>query len=132
MSAARPRCGRAASLVTGAGRGAARNAPGPLGYLCHVVSESILTGESMRNNVAVLITAVSSAIATAAGAQATGMPSFNAPYRALQRSEFGGVLIFAFGIGADFRRSRVLDARVSGGLGDAPLTGVSISAVWVH
>src|SRR3989454_1548467 len=57
------------------------NAPGPLGYLCHVVSESILTGESMRNNVAVLITVVSSAIATAAGAQATGMPSFNAPYR---------------------------------------------------
>ncbi len=204
----------------------------------------------MRNNVAVLITAVSSAIATAAGAQATGMPSFNAPYRAFQRSEFGGVLsfpdgggtgfegvyryasgkfdiglrggffdpggtastvvlagiearervithtvdfpldgaivfgagadlvsggselnipvglslgrridpqgstvsivpyvqptlafivgdqpsdlIFAFGIGADFRLSRVLDARVSGGLGDAPLTGVSISAVWVH
>ncbi len=41
-------------------------------------------------------------------------------------------LIFAFGIGADFRLSRVLDARVSGGLGDAPLTGVSISAVWVH
>ena len=204
----------------------------------------------MRNNVAVLITAVSSAIATAAGAQATGMPSFNAPYRAFQRSEFGGVLsfpdgggtgfegvyryasgkfdiglrggffdpggnastvvlagiearervithtvdfpldgaivfgagadlvsggselnipvglslgrridpqgstvsivpyvqptlafivgdqpsdlIFGFGIGADFRLSRVLDARVSGGLGDAPLTGVSISAVWVH
>src|SRR5437870_10371412 len=251
MSAARPRCGRAASLVPGVGKGAARNAPGPLGYLCHVVSESILTGESMRNNVAVLITAVSSAIATAAGAQATGMPSFNAPYRAFQRSEFGGVLsfpdgggtgfegvyryasgkfdiglrggffapgggastaalagvearervithtvdfpldgaivvglgadlvshastlnvpvglslgrridprgstvsivpyvqptfafiagdnrasdlIFAFGIGADFRLSRVLDARVSGGLGDHPLTGVSIGAVWVH
>ncbi len=41
-------------------------------------------------------------------------------------------LIFAFGIGADFRLSRVFDARVSGGLGDHPLTGVSISAVWVH
>src|SRR5438876_4302921 len=41
-------------------------------------------------------------------------------------------LIFAFGIGADFRLSRVLDARVSGGLGDHPLTGVSIGAVWVH
>jgi hypothetical protein len=205
----------------------------------------------MRGNVAWLITAVSSVIASAAGAQATGMPSFNAPYRAFQRSEFGGVLsfpdgggtgfegvyryasgkfdiglrggffspggsastaalagvearervithtidfpldgaivvgmgadlvshastlnlpvglslgrridpqgstisivpyvqptfafiagdnrasdlIFAFGIGADFRLSRVLDARVSGGLGDAPLKGVSISAVWVH
>src|SRR2546426_8762873 len=78
------------------------NAPGPLGYLCHVVSESILTGESMRNNVAVLITAVSSAIATAAGAQATGMPSFNAPYRAFQRSEFGGVLSFPDGGGTGF------------------------------
>jgi len=205
----------------------------------------------MRSHVALLITAVSSAIAATAGAQATGMPSFNAPYRAFQRSEFGGVLsfpdgggtgfegvyryasgkfdiglrggffspgggastaalagvearervithtvdfpldgaivvglgadlvshastlnvpvglslgrridprgstvsivpyvqptfafiagdnrasdlIFAFGIGADFRLSRVLDARVSGGLGDHPLTGVSIGAVWVH
>jgi hypothetical protein len=39
---------------------------------------------------------------------------------------------FGFGLGADFRLSRVLDARVSGGLGDHPLTGVSIAAVWVH
>jgi len=41
-------------------------------------------------------------------------------------------LEFGFGVGADFRLSRVLDARVSGGLGDHPLTGVSIAAVWVH
>ncbi|HYK83679.1 MAG TPA: hypothetical protein VEU55_11100 [Gemmatimonadales bacterium] len=41
-------------------------------------------------------------------------------------------LIFAFGLGADFRLSRVFDARVSGGLGDQPLRGVSIGAVWVH
>lgn len=41
-------------------------------------------------------------------------------------------LIFALGLGADFRLSRLLDARVSGGLGDRPLTGVSIGAVWVH
>src|SRR6266516_7384220 len=41
-------------------------------------------------------------------------------------------LVFGFGVGADFRLSRVLDARVSGGLGDRPLTGVSIGAVWVH
>jgi hypothetical protein len=41
-------------------------------------------------------------------------------------------LIFALGLGADFRLSRVLDARVSGGLGDRPLTGVSIGAVWVQ
>jgi len=204
----------------------------------------------MRSNEAFLIAAALTVVATTAVAQATGMPSFNAPYRAFQRSEFGGVLsfpdgggtgfegvyryasgkfdiglrggffdpggtastvvlvgiearervithtidfpldgaivfgagadlvsggselnipvglslgrridpqgstvsivpyvqptlaftvgdqpsdlIFAFGIGADFRLSRVLDARVSGGLGDAPLTGVSISAVWVH
>lgn len=41
-------------------------------------------------------------------------------------------LEFGLGLGADFRLSRVLDARVSGGLGDHPLSGVSISAVWVH
>src|SRR2546421_600607 len=41
-------------------------------------------------------------------------------------------LEFGFGVGADFRLSRVLDARVSGGLGDHPLTGVSIGAVYVH
>ncbi len=204
----------------------------------------------MRGNVTGLIATLVVGLATAAGAQATGMPSFNAPYRAFQRSEFGGVLsfpdgggtgfegvyryasrkldiglrggffdpggaaktvllvgaearervithtldfpldgalvfgagadlvsggsaliipvglslgrridpqgstvsivpsvqptlafilgdfpsdlVFGFGIGADFRLSRVLDARVSGGLGDAPLTGVSIGAVWVH
>lgn len=41
-------------------------------------------------------------------------------------------LVFGFGIGADFRLSRVLDARIAGGLGDHPLRGVSIGAVWVH
>jgi hypothetical protein len=41
-------------------------------------------------------------------------------------------LVFGFGIGADFRLSRAFDARVSAGLGDHPLTGVSIGAVWVH
>ena len=46
--------------------------------------------------------------------------------------DFPSDLKFGFGIGADFRLSRAFDARVSGGLGDAPLTGVSISAVWVH
>jgi hypothetical protein len=37
---------------------------------------------------------------------------------------------FALGFGADFRLSRVFDARISAGLGD--LQGVSIGAVWVH
>ena len=41
-------------------------------------------------------------------------------------------LLFAFGVGADFRLSRAFDARVSGGLGDHPFEGVSIGAVWVH
>ena len=39
-------------------------------------------------------------------------------------------LLFALGLGADFRLSPRFDARVSAGLGD--LEGVSISAVWVH
>jgi hypothetical protein len=205
----------------------------------------------MRSHTVLLIVAALAGIATTAAAQATGMPSFNAPYRAFQRSELGGVfsfpdgggtafegvyryasgtldiglrggifepgggansvllagaearervithtvdfpldgaiifgagadlvsggsafvvpvglslgrridpqgstvsivpyvqptlafvagnnrssaLVFGFGVGADFRLSRVLDARVSGGLGDHPLTGVSIGAVWVH
>jgi len=37
---------------------------------------------------------------------------------------------FSLGLGADFRLSRVFDARVSAGLGD--IEGVSIGAVWVH
>jgi hypothetical protein len=42
----------------------------------------------------------------------------------------GSNVNFALGLGADFRLSRVFDARISAGLGD--LKGVSISAVWVH
>jgi hypothetical protein len=38
--------------------------------------------------------------------------------------------LFSFGLGGDFRLSRVLDARVSVGLGD--LNGVALGAVWVH
>src|SRR6267143_1238775 len=138
----------------------------------------------MRREVVVLVAVLAGgALPQAAEAQATGMPSFNAPYRAFQRSELAAVfsfpevsggsaliipaglslgrridpkgstvsivpyvqptfafivgdfpsdLVFGFGVGADFRLSRVLDARVSGGLGDRPLTGVSIGAVWVH
>jgi hypothetical protein len=37
---------------------------------------------------------------------------------------------FAFGVGGDFRLSRVFDARVSLGFGD--IEGISFSAVWVH
>ncbi len=42
----------------------------------------------------------------------------------------GSNVNFALGLGADFRLSRVFDARISAGLGD--LKGVSIGAVWVH
>src|SRR2546428_72503 len=37
---------------------------------------------------------------------------------------------FSLGLGADFRLTRVFDARISAGLGD--VEGVSIGAVWVH
>ncbi|HEY3220180.1 MAG TPA: hypothetical protein VGJ80_05580 [Gemmatimonadales bacterium] len=40
--------------------------------------------------------------ASTAAAQATGMPSFNAPYRAFQRSEIGLVLTFPDGGGTAF------------------------------
>ena len=165
----------------------------------------------MGREVALLVAAAVAGVAPVARGQATGMPSFNAPYRAFLRSEFGAVfsfpdgggtgiegayryasgkldvglrggifdppgsakavllagveslgrridpqgstvsivpyvqptvafivgdfpsdLVFGFGVGVDFRLSKVLDARVSGGLGDHPFTGVSIGAVWVH
>ena len=46
--------------------------------------------------------AIGAVAAGRAAAQATGMPSFNAPYRAFQRSEFGGVLSFPDGGGTGF------------------------------
>lgn len=39
-------------------------------------------------------------------------------------------VLFALGLGADFRLSPRFDARISAGLGD--LEGVSLGAVWVH
>lgn len=41
-------------------------------------------------------------------------------------------LRFDLGIGGDFRLSKVFDARVSVGVGDAAVEGFSIAAVWVH
>jgi len=43
-----------------------------------------------------------SALASGAVAQATGTPSYNAPYRAFRRSEFGAVLSFPNGGGTAF------------------------------
>src|SRR5437762_9527615 len=57
----------------------------------------------MRREVAVLVAALAGAVAPrGAEAQATGMPSFNAPYRAFQRSELGGVFSFPEGGGTAF------------------------------
>jgi len=39
---------------------------------------------------------------------------------------------FDLGIGGDFRLSKVFDARVSIGVGDAAVDGFSLAAVWVH
>lgn len=39
-------------------------------------------------------------------------------------------VLFALGLGADFRLSRSFDVRLSAGLGD--VEGVSLGAVWVH
>src|SRR5256886_16541818 len=57
----------------------------------------------MRREVAVLVAVLAGgASPQSAGAQATGMPSFNAPYRAFQRSELGGVFSFPEGGGTAF------------------------------
>lgn len=42
----------------------------------------------------------------------------------------GSDVLFALGLGADFRLSHVFDARFSAGVGD--VEGVSLGAVWVH
>ena len=49
-----------------------------------------------------LVLAVGSAPAPSLLAQATGVPSYNAPYRAFKRSEFGAVLSFPEGGGTAF------------------------------
>src|SRR6266699_2221935 len=57
----------------------------------------------MRREVAVLVAALAGAVPPrGAEAQATGMPSYNAPYRAFQRSELGGVFSFPEGGGTAF------------------------------
>lgn len=44
--------------------------------------------------------------------------------------DHGSDVLFALGLGADFRLSRTFDLRLSAGLGD--VEGVSLGAVWVH
>lgn len=66
---------------------------------------------------------VSTLLASEAAAQATGMPSFNAPYRAFTRSEIGLVLSFPNGGGTAFEgayrmSSGKFDIGFKGGLFD--------------
>lgn len=53
----------------------------------------------MRNTVMLMIAAGLCPLGGAAAAQATGTTTFNAPYRAFQRSEFGALLSFPDGGG---------------------------------
>ena len=53
----------------------------------------------MRSKVTLVIAALLGLLGTAAAAQATGTTTFNAPYRAFQRSEFGALLSFPNGGG---------------------------------
>jgi hypothetical protein len=56
----------------------------------------------LRPALCLLVLAVGSAPAPSLLAQATGVPSYNAPYRAFKRSEFGAVLSFPEGGGTAF------------------------------
>lgn len=56
----------------------------------------------MRLDTRLLIVGLTLSFVARLGAQTTGMPSFNAPYRAFQRSEFGGVISFPNGGGTGF------------------------------
>jgi len=56
----------------------------------------------MRWYRALLLSIIAAGFATSAQAQATGLPSFNAPYRAFNRSELGLVLTFPNGGGTAF------------------------------
>src|ERR1043166_4500242 len=56
----------------------------------------------MGREAALLVVAAVAGMAPGARAQATGMPSFNAPYRAFQRSELGAVFSFPDGGGTGF------------------------------
>ncbi len=56
----------------------------------------------MQRHATLLLTGLLVSLAASLRAQATGMPSFNAPYRAFQRSEFGVVISFPNGNGTAF------------------------------
>src|SRR5437773_9807974 len=66
----------------------------------HYLSPTL--GGDMRRHATWLIAGICVSLAASLRAQATGMPSFNAPYRAFHRSEFGVVASFPHGNGAAF------------------------------
>jgi len=85
----------------------------------------------MRRGVAVLVVVVGGVVPVRVGAQATGMPSYNAPYRAFQRSELGAVFSFPNGGGTGFEgayryASGTLDVGLRGGIFDPPGSGKAV------
>src|SRR2546426_12755354 len=82
----------------------------------------------MRSTVTLAIAALLGTLSTAAGAQATGPTTFNAPYRAFQRSEFGALLSFPDGGGTAIEgayryASGKFDIGFKGGFLDTPGPG---------
>src|SRR6266478_3855036 len=89
----------------------------------------------MRREVTVLVAVLAGGtLPQAAMTQATGMPSFNAPYRAFQRSELGAVFSFPNGGGTGFegmyRYARgTLDIGLRGGIFDPSGAGKAVLLV---
>jgi len=82
----------------------------------------------MRRTATLMIAAALTALGTVAGAQATGTTTFNAPYRAFQRSEFGALLSFPDGGGTAIEgayryASGKFDIGFKGGFLDTPGPG---------
>lgn len=80
---------------------------------------------------------VSALLVSKAAAQATGMPSFNAPYRAFTRSEIGLVISFPSGGGTAFegayrRSSGRFDIGFLGGMFDPGGAGSTVLLVGVE
>jgi len=85
----------------------------------------------MRRNATLAIAAVFTVLATGAGAQATGTTTFNAPYRAFQRSEIGVLMSFPNGggtavEGAYRKASGKFDIGFKAGFLDTPGPGNSV------
>src|SRR5204862_8188168 len=85
----------------------------------------------MGREAALLVAAAVAGVAPVARGQATGMPSFNAPYRAFLRSEFGAVFSFPDGGGTGIEgayryASGKLDIGLRGGIFDHPGSGKAV------